>query len=114
MTTAGFATPSDRVLVLFGATGDLAARKLLPGLFHLYRVGLMPESSGSSAPGATPPEDFVGHVEQALRNARPDGARRPLGGVLQAAGLRRLQSAEDGTRAGRRGEGRRAGDRRHR
>jgi glucose-6-phosphate 1-dehydrogenase len=31
------------VTVLFGATGDLAKRKLLPGLFHLYELGLMPE-----------------------------------------------------------------------
>jgi glucose-6-phosphate 1-dehydrogenase len=29
--------------VLFGATGDLARRKLLPGLFHLAEAGLMPE-----------------------------------------------------------------------
>ncbi|MCU1427776.1 MAG: glucose-6-phosphate dehydrogenase [Actinomycetia bacterium] len=31
------------VLVLFGATGDLARRKLLPGLFHLAQAGLLPE-----------------------------------------------------------------------
>jgi glucose-6-phosphate 1-dehydrogenase len=31
------------VVVLFGATGDLARRKLLPGLFRLARAGLMPE-----------------------------------------------------------------------
>jgi glucose-6-phosphate 1-dehydrogenase len=36
-------TPDDSVIVLFGATGDLAKRKLLPGLFHLYELGLMPE-----------------------------------------------------------------------
>jgi len=36
-------TPEDSVTVLFGATGDLAKRKLLPGLFHLYELGLMPE-----------------------------------------------------------------------
>jgi glucose-6-phosphate 1-dehydrogenase len=30
------------VIVLFGATGDLARRKLLPGMFHLAQVGLMP------------------------------------------------------------------------
>jgi len=30
------------VIVLFGATGDLARRKLLPGMYHLARVGLMP------------------------------------------------------------------------
>jgi glucose-6-phosphate 1-dehydrogenase len=35
--------PQDQVIVLFGATGDLARRKLLPGMFHLARVGLMPE-----------------------------------------------------------------------
>jgi glucose-6-phosphate 1-dehydrogenase len=31
------------VIVLFGAGGDLARRKLLPGLFHLSRAGLLPE-----------------------------------------------------------------------
>ncbi len=31
------------VMVLFGATGDLARRKLIPGLVHLMRVGLLPE-----------------------------------------------------------------------
>ena len=35
--------PDPHVIVLFGATGDLARRKLIPGLFHLERVGLMPE-----------------------------------------------------------------------
>jgi glucose-6-phosphate 1-dehydrogenase len=34
--------PEDQVIVLFGATGDLARRKLLPGMFHLSQVGLMP------------------------------------------------------------------------
>ena len=36
--------PQDQVIVLFGATGDLAKRKLLPGLFHLANAGLLPES----------------------------------------------------------------------
>ena len=35
--------PEDHVIVLFGATGDLARRKLLPGMFHLVEAGLMPE-----------------------------------------------------------------------
>jgi glucose-6-phosphate 1-dehydrogenase len=34
---------TNQVIVLFGATGDLAKRKLLPGMFHLTQVGLMPE-----------------------------------------------------------------------
>ena len=31
------------VIVLFGATGDLAQRKLLPGLLHLSVAGMVPE-----------------------------------------------------------------------
>ena len=36
------AAPEPHVIVLFGATGDLARRKLLPGLLHLSMAGLMP------------------------------------------------------------------------
>ena len=35
--------PESHVIVLFGATGDLARRKLLPGIFHLSTAGLMPQ-----------------------------------------------------------------------
>jgi len=38
----GATVPEDHVIVLFGAFGDLAKRKLLPGLFHLATAGLMP------------------------------------------------------------------------
>ncbi|MCU1399574.1 MAG: zwf [Acidimicrobiales bacterium] len=31
------------VIVLFGATGDLSRRKLLPGMLHLFQAGLLPE-----------------------------------------------------------------------
>jgi glucose-6-phosphate 1-dehydrogenase len=37
------AVPDPHVIVLFGALGDLARRKLLPGLFHLEDAGLMPD-----------------------------------------------------------------------
>ncbi|MCW2954201.1 MAG: glucose-6-phosphate 1-dehydrogenase [Conexibacter sp.] len=37
------AQPDPHVIVLFGATGDLARRKLLPGLLRLSEAGLMPE-----------------------------------------------------------------------
>lgn len=36
-------TPADHVFVLFGATGDLAKRKIIPGLFHLAVAGLLPK-----------------------------------------------------------------------
>src|SRR5687767_13324992 len=39
---AGIPVPDDCVIVIFGGSGDLAQRKLLPGLFHLQQAGLMP------------------------------------------------------------------------
>lgn len=45
MEAVGAVAPSlaPHVLCIFGATGDLARRKLLPGLLHLFQAGLMPE-----------------------------------------------------------------------
>jgi glucose-6-phosphate 1-dehydrogenase len=62
--------PSNRVLVLFGATGDLARRKLFPGFFHLFREGLMPEGfriigSGRHSPGSD--EEFRTRIKAALQ-----------------------------------------------
>jgi glucose-6-phosphate 1-dehydrogenase len=61
--------PSNRVLVLFGATGDLAARKLFPGFFHLYCEGMMPEDfriigSGRHSPGSD--DEFRRQINQAV------------------------------------------------
>jgi len=39
---AGVGPQNPQVVVLVGATGDLARRKLLPGLFHLSSVGFIP------------------------------------------------------------------------
>jgi glucose-6-phosphate 1-dehydrogenase len=38
----GSPRPENHVIVVFGATGDLAKRKLLPGLFHPHAAGLLP------------------------------------------------------------------------
>ena len=38
----GAGPKEPQVVVLFGATGDLARRKLIPGLFHLANSGLVP------------------------------------------------------------------------
>ena len=67
---SGLPRPSKRVLVLFGATGDLAKRKLFPGFFHLFREGLMPEDfriigSGRHSPGSD--DDFRQHINEALQ-----------------------------------------------
>lgn len=62
--------PDDHVLVIFGATGDLARRKLLPGLFHLAKAGLLPEHfrivGSAPASGAPSDADFREHARQAV------------------------------------------------
>jgi glucose-6-phosphate 1-dehydrogenase len=40
--STGVGPQYPQVVVLVGATGDLAARKLLPGLFHLSTAGFIP------------------------------------------------------------------------
>jgi glucose-6-phosphate 1-dehydrogenase len=73
--------PHPHVIVLFGATGDLAKRKLLPGLFHLFVAGLLPEKF--EIIGSSPPEfalsdaGFRSHAESACEDfgkAKPVGA----------------------------------------
>jgi len=34
--------PDPSILVLFGATGDLAHRKVIPAMYHLWRTNLLP------------------------------------------------------------------------
>ena len=68
------------MIVLFGATGDLAKRKLLPGLFHLTAARLMPEHF--RIVGTAPPQfamsdaEFKKHAHDAVSefgNAKPTG-----------------------------------------
>jgi glucose-6-phosphate 1-dehydrogenase len=68
------------VIVLFGATGDLAKRKLLPGLYHLFVAGLLPDKFALI--GTSPPEfavsedDFRKHARSACDTygvAKPEG-----------------------------------------
>ena len=73
--------PDNHVIVLFGATGDLAKRKVLPGLFHLAVAGLMPERyriiGSAPARSAMTDEAFRAHARQAAEQfgtSKPEGA----------------------------------------
>ncbi|MFC3616239.1 glucose-6-phosphate dehydrogenase [Lutimaribacter marinistellae] len=65
-------------LVLFGATGDLARRKILPGLFHRFAVGQMPGSARiiGSARSEMSAEAFRADVARAIREVAPDTPER--------------------------------------
>ncbi len=70
----------DYVIVLFGATGDLAKRKIIPGLFHLHEAGLLPERfrviGSSPAAFAKTTEEFRAYAYESALSfglARPEG-----------------------------------------
>ena len=70
--------PDNHIIVLFGATGDLARRKLLPGLFHLAAADLMPDRYqiiGSSRRDVTD-EQFCELAREAITEF---GLSKPVG-----------------------------------
>ncbi|HMK09992.1 MAG TPA: glucose-6-phosphate dehydrogenase [Acidimicrobiales bacterium] len=73
-------TPDDHVIVLFGATGDLAKRKLIPGLYHLAAAGLLPKRyriiGTSPAQFAITAAQFRKHAKESIREF---GIVRPTG-----------------------------------
>ncbi len=107
-------TQKPVTVVLFGATGDLARRKLLPGLLHLFETGLLPQLQiiGTSLDEHTT-ESFVAFVHEAVKEFSGDdndmdawpefaqllhwapGAEGPAG--LRAA-VEKAESAWDGDR----------------
>jgi glucose-6-phosphate 1-dehydrogenase len=97
--TAAQTAPSNRALVIFGATGDLAGRKLFPGLYGLYREGMMPAQfriigSGRNSPGSD--DDFRAHVRDTVERF----SGRPLDDQWQAFAESLsfvASSADDGT-----------------
>ncbi|MDO4887085.1 MAG: glucose-6-phosphate dehydrogenase [Actinomycetaceae bacterium] len=55
-------------IVLFGITGDLSRRKILPALYDLANRGLLPPSFTIIGVARRPGEDMVAQVEAAIKN----------------------------------------------
>src|SRR6187401_2315500 len=49
--------PDPSILALFGATGDLAHRKVIPAVYHLWRTNLLPHEFELLALGRRPYDD---------------------------------------------------------
>src|SRR3954470_17173797 len=60
--------PDPALLVLFGATGDLAHRKVIPAMYHLWRTNLLPHELLLVSVGrrAYDDETFRGEIRTAL------------------------------------------------
>ncbi|WP_030482776.1 glucose-6-phosphate dehydrogenase [Nocardioides aequoreus] len=96
---ASFETLPPHVLVLFGATGDLAARKLFPGLYRLAAAGRLPEDyrvigSGRHSPGSD--DDFRTQVGDGLRKTVDDLDDELLASFLDRISFQ-TSDADDGS-----------------
>ncbi|MDQ3915995.1 MAG: glucose-6-phosphate dehydrogenase [Actinomycetota bacterium] len=62
-------TPDPCVVVIFGASGDLTSRKLLPALFNLRREGLAPEETVVLGTARTeyPDAEFAAQMRDAVK-----------------------------------------------
>ncbi|MEO3416069.1 glucose-6-phosphate dehydrogenase [Roseovarius sp. CAU 1744] len=65
-------------LIIFGATGDLARRKILPGLFHRFTVGQMPEEARivGTARSEMDNDAFRGVIRDSLLEFAPRAAEQ--------------------------------------
>src|SRR5205807_6983705 len=63
--------PDPCAVVIFGATGDLTHRKLMPALYTLSRLGMLPEECAVIGFARRPmtDEQFRAEVAQAVRGA---------------------------------------------
>lgn len=64
-------TTNQHILVIFGASGDLTARKLLPSLYHLHEKKLLPERMCilGAARTAFSDEGYRQHIQKSLVEA---------------------------------------------
>jgi glucose-6-phosphate 1-dehydrogenase len=107
--------PPDHIIVVFGASGDLARRKLLPSFFHLCEEGLMPKdyriigSSRSEMSDDAFREFAHSAIKEFSRSSAPDHVwnefARRLSYVSMAFGADSTEAMEDAVRAAERDMG---------
>ncbi len=85
----GLTPPPDQDIVVFGASGDLSARKLLPALFNLSNEGLLPKR-GDIVGAAPVPMDDAAFADFARESIRSYSRTKPTARSLDAL-TRRLR-----------------------
>lgn len=70
--------PENQIIVIFGASGDLSFRKLLPALFSLFIQDLLPEHFAVLGVGRTPFTDdsFRAKASDAVKTARKEDGEK--------------------------------------
>src|SRR5918999_4785419 len=74
-------TPEPAIIVIFGASGDLTKRKIMPALYALAYRRLLPEQFAivGVARSEQSDEEFAAAMEEAVREFARDEFRRAVG-----------------------------------
>ena len=89
---SGLRTPQPLALVIFGATGDLTRRKLLPAVYRLFQEGLLPD--GFAVVGVSRQEMTADEFREQMRAALAEFADEPKAEEWErfAAGITYVQT----------------------
>src|SRR6266851_2731187 len=102
-------TPDPCIVVIFGASGDLTKRKLLPALYHLEQAGLLPEKIAVVGVARRPLEhSFAADMKEAIiagggvehldpkpaAETTPDGCRTWVRTIIETPFGHDLESAK--------------------
>ena len=73
--TPAHSLPQSLILVIFGGSGDLTKRKLIPSLYQLFKQGKLPERFAVLALGRTDytDETYRPHLDESLRRYLAEG-----------------------------------------
>jgi len=84
-------------LVIFGGTGDLARRKLLPALLHRFADGQIAEGSRiiAIARDPLPAADYRARLRSELRDVLGAGGAKQLDAFLELVDYRALDATQD-------------------
>jgi glucose-6-phosphate 1-dehydrogenase len=88
--------PRPAIVVLFGITGDLAQRKLLPALYHLFRDDLLHEQTvilGITRRDVTT-EQMVAEVQKSIETAEDVADRQALQKVQSALRMHTMSQVD--------------------
>jgi glucose-6-phosphate 1-dehydrogenase len=83
-------TDSSFTFVLFGGTGDLSMRKILPALYEAHRAGMLAEG-GKIVGVARHAEDRAGYIEWVNEHVKPYVSKNGLDETAWASFLERIQ-----------------------
>ena len=94
MTDAPASSPT--ILLLFGATGDLAQRYLFPSLLRLHADGLLPTGLRIRGLALSAHDDagFAGLLREKLAQAAPDAQAAAIDGLLQRIDYRSVDLSD--------------------